>query len=114
MRYWVQDDSLSPSQCATFVPDPINVLLVTTSGRFIGLRAIIASRLAALIIKPNLRVISNCLIKNNIILQVVGIVFSKAITVYEVCICGTTTDWAPKIIDLIFGINQISPWQSFF
>lgn len=50
---------LSPSQWATLAPVPMNVLLVTTSGRLVGLLATIALRLAMLIMRPNLGDVSH-------------------------------------------------------
>lgn len=81
-RYCSQDAKPSPSQCATLVPVPMNVLLVTISGRLSGRRASIALRLAALIIRPNLSVVSTIIIKPKGDKQVVSIIFSKPIAMY--------------------------------
>jgi hypothetical protein len=81
-RYCSQDAKPSPSQCATLLPVPMNVLLVTISGRLSGRRASIALRLAVLIIRPNLGMLVMFELNAHGDIQVVSIVFGNTVAVY--------------------------------
>ncbi len=86
----------------------MKVLLVTTSGRFVGRRESMASRLVALIMAPYLDIFqTEDQQEKSVLLQIVGIVFSKAVAVDQVCVECVVAERSASIMNGVLRIDEI-------